>query len=1013
MATKSSDPIYIGGGVGITKGGAVSMAPPSTPFTKALDKARSARGGGGGGGGGSSYYEPSKVTPKNVEEKIKEAKTPAEATKIYNQYTKYLRSEAGIVGKKLTLIQEQNAIKQFLQKRKLQAEVIASTSATPTTSSVEAYKPFTEADILAAEKLKKETLPSKISSIAQEYIFEPIGSLRTGITGRLNGKKDKNVLGVSEETISPSGFGYKVEQTSFLPTGRGTSKFIARERTIYETLGYESSVTAPEYVKEFVNNYETIQGKLNDDKINLIEAQNQLLTAQREFQKQAAIRQVPKDIAIGALATIATIYGTPIVASAVRGVGYAMLSSAIANIDRIALYSREFPEAAKIRTAGILAAGLTSKGLIKGFGGKQISINSEDLAASPTYIKGIARQEIIDTALMNPKIANQIKYLGTKNIDKAVYTYQIKTKAGETFNVLQIDKGIVKVMQSPMGKSATSALPDSLIFAVKVGGEGAKESFYGKAVTSIKGNDFSSSARVIKFSPSNSKILRALEYIGIKQQKSQQLDILTKGSITARQGQSAIIETKSVIQNIGKISEEIRFRAKDMTARIKRGEKLNLNEVRGLFDLSNKARKLFSETAFKSAAQRGLVITETAINSSLREARLALQKSGYGLELKIKPNDFIIRKFETQFKGKPFMQGRIMLKSKIAGSSISRIGKAPRIKAPSLRSKSLFRRGVIKARGIIQRRQLKIRASKLFDKAPYKRGVSLTKLKRKVTISQYDRQKILLASGKSAIQTAISLTKPVQIRASLLTKRIPSRKVKSIILKTTEKKQLSDIQKEPINLKSVTYLSYKPKVKSNLSDFSGSKFKQASEPTTSFFFKEQPAYKQNSRFFQQQPQAFKLRELQRFKYKQTPSFKQPTLKIIRRPKPQIFKGSSGFGIETGSKFKSSLRLKPSKFDVYTRQGKRINPLPLSRKAAAGLGFKKTDIGIKASFFIRPTSRAGFMRSKYLEKQAEILQPKFQPSKRVKGLIVEKPRFRLERAGRTREVKEIQAFRRRL
>lgn len=129
----------------------------------------------------------------------------------------------------------------------------------------------------------------------------------------------------------------------------------------------------------------------------------------------------------------------------------------------------------------------------------------------------------------------------------------------------------------------------------------------------------------------------------------------------------------------------------------------------------------------------------------------------------------------------------------------------------------------------------------------------------------------------------------------------------------------------------------------------------------------------------------------------------PRLPLLPLKKEVVFK----------SKIHPESRAKQQKkYDVFVRRkGKffRANPVPLTKKAALGTGLRIVDTTLAASTTVRETKRSGFRKNLAAERYGTKLLSKFVPSKRERGVLVEKSRFRLERSSLTPEVREIKAF----
>ena len=243
---------------------------------------------------------------------------------------------------------------------------------------------------------------------------------------------------------------------------------------------------------------------------------------------------------------------------------------------------------------------------------------------------------------------------------------------------------------------------------------------------------------------------------------------------------------------------------------------------------------------------------------------------------------------------------------------------------------------------------------------------------------------------KRAFGLSKGLTKlKIQEQRSIL----PSR-LKSVQLIETKQNQ-----GEKINIKSSLSLNSKQETSQK------EQTKLITAPLLKVSPNEKSNQRQNNRF------GTKLQTKQRYKSEFNVPLK-VNIKIPLRLKSAPFLTESYIPKQ---KFHTGLRVPPSKFDVYLKTGKkqfqRLNALPLTKTGAFGLGAKKADTSLKASFFIRKSYRPGFQRNLLLENEAMNRAFKFAPSKRTPGLIVEKSKFRLEKHGNTPETRLINLARR--
>lgn len=151
--------------------------------------------------------------------------------------------------------------------------------------------------------------------------------------------------------------------------------------------------------------------------------------------------------------------------------------------------------------------------------------------------------------------------------------------------------------------------------------------------------------------------------------------------------------------------------------------------------------------------------------------------------------------------------------------------------------------------------------------------------------------------------------------------------------------------------------------------------------------------------------------------RQRENFRQPTKTRFPTPIPTPRIPKAGIKPYNEKFSKSKKTSKPlSKFKTYDafvkRKGKevRVTRTPTTEKAARGIGLKVADTTLAASVIVRESKRPGFALNRAAEREGQRILSKFRPSKRNANVLVEKSRFRLEKRGRTPEVREIKSYR---
>ena len=102
------------------------------------------------------------------------------------------------------------------------------------------------------------------------------------------------------------------------------------------------------------------------------------------------------------------------------------------------------------------------------------------------------------------------------------------------------------------------------------------------------------------------------------------------------------------------------------------------------------------------------------------------------------------------------------------------------------------------------------------------------------------------------------------------------------------------------------------------------------------------------------------------------------------------------------------------FDVFTRKRRklvRLNPIPLSKASARDLGASHVDRTLRASFLVKKSNRSGFGKIPIgIKGSFSKLRSQFRLSKRTKGLLVEKNKYRLNTPGELEEIKRARRMR---
>lgn len=786
--------------------------------------------------------------------------------------------------------------------------------------------------------------------------------------------KDKPLVNIPFSEFTTQDVRYSV------PTQRGTKIIENRLKNEFELAGLDPN---SDNAKEYIDKLNTIKNQVDNNIISLDKASKEYESALTKFQNIETLKDIPKNIAIGAglgaLSLVAPQVAIPL--------GYALTASSIPSFVQESIKISKGDKSAALSLATtLLTAQLGGRAGVRLAGKKY---NASDISASA--LKGKFRDSLINDARKNPLVENQLQKVKS-NKDTSITTYKIKTPDGRTFEVLQYDKGRAL-------KTSDLEIPrvgDQVILIREVGGT---TSILGRGKLQDVGDETRALSKFIRIDAKANTLKAKLNKLGLGKLANylvsgEKTTILSRSRGTSESispGSKLVrVETKTAISNIEKVRGKLIDKLTDIIKRNKDNKFIKSSDIKEVIKIRKDLGKLFYDKEFNSLPNNVKNTFRNAIRQDILQSRAIIQKGGTGT-ISIKGN---IPKKSFQFtiqKGSSFGKDRLQVKTESKGKfksipEVTMLGK-PKIKSVKV--------GQDKIKADLAKKVNK----ETFAFTPTGKAVQLFKKTSKAIGTNLKSSPDILkkvATGVSSAKTAV---------AQLVKPKTQSTKGRVV----TQKDKLSNGVIPSVKLKSE--ITTGQDVSNKLSQSSRLKF------SSDFIEKQKKdsGVKQEQSIAQEQKMGSKqiLRQRQGFRFKQESKQKNIsrfrfTPRIMIKPKAPFVPTKLKKVIEK-SKVKERIKFnRPKKFDVFLKSGKRLNIKPLSEKSAFGLGAKVTDVNIKASFFIKPSLRPGFRKDRGLERLAEKLAPKFRPSKRTKGLIVEKERFRLESKGRTLETKQIKS-----
>lgn len=715
-------------------------------------------------------------------------------------------------------------------------------------------------------------------------------------------------------------------------------------------------------------------------------AQDRANRAQQRYEIEQAKANIGRNVARGFIGTL--LPGAALI-------GGAQLGLDVANALRFRPKINK--KAVGYEIGAYAAGGFLAGGLLAGARGAKASFKASDFEGEPVRVSGSARERFIAEAgrLSNdPDLDAAIQRSRSSDLE----VYDVPLKDGRTYRIVQFRKGESSISGEGLGPEISKAgfvgfeLIPQAGKGSKIGRRivGASEGVAGE----LKGSAYT---RAIILKPQGTRISRLLDRLPGRN-RAEVVNILEKietlsNKQNVRSGTAATRSTTRVLeQNMKKLA--LIERASALADKAQKGNKLTTKEIHEVFNLDrlSRGKEPFSEAEFNKG-----------INERVVDGTVDRIFTRYSRAITDRPNFRRVTFDRRSISSSSFSSGspKALTKGKkLAGTKIMRdFG----TKALSLveRYKAAQAKAGKGTRALLGRTQRA--TTRLFPERTRPGTASV-----RAVISQAERQRTRFRTASSFVNAksgALATSMVVRNR------NVPDVRIREGSTfrfgneKTSSGVGLRDFQE----LGTGTRLKFFTRGDSG----SGSSFRTRQSPFTAAAETQVLGQPSRSKFAQKARQEQKAREAQRSRGAQQlrPRSRSPTkLKLPLRVRIPSSDDAAFKSRKRGTFFKG-----PKKFEGFVRRkGKffSVTKTPTTRRAALGQALKVADTTLGASVLVRESKRPGFSRDLRAERSTTGLLRKFGPSKRDSGILVEKSRFRLEKRGRTPEVREIRGFRRR-
>lgn len=755
---------------------------------------------------------------------------------------------------------------------------------------------------------------------------------------------------------------------------KGTIATQIREKTFYELYGLPKNSESQKLEKSSID----LQSAVSEGIITENQASLQLQKETDDYIKKQMIKDIPKTSAIG-LALGALSRTNPLTASVG---GAILLGDMIYRRNELIDQAVKYPAETALQTISFIA-GAKVGGAIGG----RISrlyidpIGKIDIKPSITELAGKTKDTFIREMISSP----ELKGYGESAKNTQTVGYRVLTKEGKIYDVVQFGKNVAETLKSDgkikgdltiIAKERGKLVYDSI--KNKWVAQETGDFTIGRGIRVIKGDVATGRYEIVRVNPRTGVLSKVKRVLGLEE-RGKIYDVLEKTRLTKQTGRYAGIsefESRSKILSIERLERQLANRVESLKSKAQTGKNINNNEIRQLLNIE---RKLSGENPFtlKEWKEAGF--------ESLSQGQVK-----YWLDLFPKSKRPTMVKTETPYGGGLLQRIR---QTKIE----SVIGKVRTIGLIKKQFKAIPRK-------ILTRQKTKGATLGEFKervKEQYKSSGGFAKVESQFSKAKKTLQKRLIQSPAFGAITAITAKRIPQKGSKLAT--IPKIRMKypSILRGIVREADKLSIAKRSKVRESQTFVS-----SSASKQREGYRFGQSLSPITIESQKEKLSQTQIPRLSQRLTQ--KQRQRYRFGYRTKIDFmRTPKPRLPRRVPPIIPK-----------KPFLSKKIKPLRtrkvnmgYNVYIRKkGKyrKIKENPLRENYASSLGAYVADQSLAASYKIKRANKPAknptliFPLGYYSS-----VKSKFYPSKRNKGVLIERRERRLDTS---REVKKIQAAR---
>jgi hypothetical protein len=464
-------------------------------------------------------------------------------------------------------------------------------------------------EVRAPTNVTKEQIAYRAGSARADKLLSPIISgvrrLAEGIpTYKDFFGIDLSKLGqTNEDKNSPIVF-----ETTPTMGGKGTNIVTTREKTFYENLGIKENAPAI----TLKNTYDSIQNDYQNNKLTDVEAQAKIDQAFKTYTTSQAVRDLPKNIALGTALVAINAIAPPIG----KAVDVAFIGDAVLRRNELLESLRKYPAAFAIQTGGLIAGGLVgsvgAKAISRNLKAPEINVENFD---SLSRLAGKERTQAIQTAVES----------ASKNI-QGMYQ-EGKITANNVFDTITKDgRQVTIVTFSKLKAEAEGAMKgnDVIIGYEKLkGADAINRKFIGQSQTTATPEGSKSYIQGYTFKIAEGRVAKILQELGFKD-KPMKFEILEESKVLKTQGdinaRTTDIQTQSRILKSGAVSRELARKIISIQDKLNKGFNPTISEIKSLINLELRANEKVPFTDKEWRQSNIGQLTETQIRSILERA---------------------------------------------------------------------------------------------------------------------------------------------------------------------------------------------------------------------------------------------------------------------------------------------------------------------------------------------------------------------------------------------------------